>query len=166
VVLNAQTEKVIDSASIIFKAKLLTLDKEGISDVAGILNSVNKNKANFLKTKYDSFIFISVNDKEPYRGWYDSNSGCKYYLAFNKKSAKFYRLGGFDVVDIDDFIKDLEEQEVIIFRDLGGGNEIEGIDIYCLYNYYEMKPRKRFKKGFKCFSKCSEEIVTKIGKPH
>ena len=164
--LNAQETRIIDTTSITFKAKLLTLSRRGITNVKNILDEENKKKVDFLKTKYKSFIFIKINSKDPSYGWYKTKNGCNYYLAYNKEKSKFYRLGGFDIVDINDFFKDLENQEVIIFKDLEEGNEIEEIDIYCLYNYYKMKPKKRLKKGYKCFHKCSKEIITKIGKPH
>jgi len=177
VILSAQNEKAIDSATIAFKAKLLTINRQGISDVEGMLNQINQKKVKFLNTKYEDFIFLKIDFTDTfYEGKIYLNhndsvgrtlfGSCFYYLAFNKKNAKFYRLGGFDIVDIDDFIRDLEEQEVIIFKDLEGGNEIEGMDINCLYNYYQMKPKKRLRKGYSCFSKCSKEIVTKIGSHH
>lgn len=170
--------QVLDSISIAFKAKILTINKQGISNIKNILDQVDNKEIKFLKTKYVDFIFMKVKFSDSdYSGEvylkqkFDSIGrtlfgDCSYYLAFNKKSARYYRLGGFDIIDIDSFIDDLEEQEVFIFKDLEGGNEIEEMDIYCLYNYYEMKPKRRLKKRFNCFSKCSKEIVDKIGKPH
>ncbi|WP_108803801.1 hypothetical protein [Aquimarina sp. Aq107] len=164
---NAQEIKVLDSTSLVFKAKLLTVDLTGIDNKESILNHLeNKREHYFLKTKYSSFVFIKIVSKKPDVGWYRNKKGCSFYLAFNLLNTRFYRLGGFDIIDIDNFIKDLKEQEIILFKDLEGGNEIEEMDIYCLYEYYEMKPKKRLKKGFSCFQKCSKEIIDKIGNPH
>lgn len=175
--LNAQNLKVIDSTSIAFKAKLLSINKQGVSDIKSMLDQVDNKQIKFLKTKYKYFEFLKIDFTDLY---YEAKvyineedligqalfGSCSYYLAFNKVNAKYYKLGGFNDLDIDEFFYDLEDLEIFIFKDLEGGNEVEGIDMYCLYNYYNLKPKRRLKKGYNCFSKCSEEMSTEMGRAH
>lgn len=157
---------IIDSTAIAFKAKLFTLSEYGISDEEKIINDIENQNAFFLKTMYKHFLFIKIEFSQPYRIFENGTRtlfrNCNYYIAYNINDAKFYRLGGFNSIDIDSFIKDLEQIEISIFLDISEGKEIDEINIYCLYDYFKMNPKKRFKKGFSCLCNCEEETQTMI----
>lgn len=172
----SQKVEELDSVSIAFKAKLLCVNRNGVADIKTVLDQIDSKKVRFLKTKYEEFLFLKIEftDKVTYNKAYLNQElmgvglfgSCDYYLAFNKKNGNYYRLGGFECLDIDKFIKDLTSQEFNIFKDIKEGKEIEGVDIYCLYEYYQLKPRKRQKRGFECFPKCSSEIKEQMEMRH
>ena len=156
-----------DSVSIAFKAKLFTVSEYGIADKNQIIKDIESQGVTFLKTKYDNFVFMKIDFSQPYRLPNNHTQtlyrDCSYYIAFNVSNSMFYRLGGFDKIDIDSFFEDLKASEGIIFKDFGAtSNEIEDIDIHCLYNYYSMKKKKRRKKGFNCLVNCSKKTETTI----
>lgn len=155
-----------DTTAVAFKAKLLTISEYGIADKNQILKDIENQKITFLKTKYQSFIFMKVDFAQPYRLPTGSTQtlkrDCSYYIAFNLSNSIFYKLGGFDTIDIDSFFEALEVNESGIFKDIAEGNEVEGIDIYCLHEYYLMNKKKRLKKGFTCLDNCSEKTETTI----
>jgi len=154
----------IDSTAIAFKAKLFTVSEYGMAKKQLILKDIENQNLIFLKTKYKHFLFMKISFSQPYRLPNHEIQmlvrQCDYYLAYNTFDSKYYRLGGFDSVDIDSFFKDLKLREGYIFKN--NCNEISEINIHCLYSYYSMKHKKRIKKGFKCFSKCSDETKQEI----
>lgn len=107
---------------------------------------------------------MKIKFSQPYRTSDNSeltlDRNCFFYIAFNIIKMKFYRLGGFDSVNIDDFIKDLESQEGVNVIDWVNGNEIEEIDMDCLYEYFYLSKKKRLKQKFTCFESCSENTRT------
>lgn len=149
----------IDSTSIKFKAALFTLSEYGIASKGQILKDIENQETIFLKTKYKHFLFLRIKFSQPYRlSDLSENTfirDCYYYIAFNKKNKKFYRIGGFDNLNIEDFIQDLDSVENDYLIDWNDRNEIEGIDIDCLYNYAKLSKKEKFKKGFTCFENCS-----------
>ncbi|MNK08446.1 hypothetical protein D3C87_263840 [compost metagenome] len=156
---------VVDSTSIIFKAALFTLSEYGVANKEQILKDVENQEIAFLRTKYKHFIFLRIKFLQPYRlgeGLSENTliRDCYYYVAFNNKDKKFYRIGGFDNLNIDDFIHDLDSVEKDYILDWNNRNEIEGIDIDCLYNYAKLNKKERLKKGFTCFENCTS--VTKL----
>lgn len=158
--------KNIDTTAIAFKAKLLTVSEYGIADKSQILKDIESQKITFLKTKYESFIFMKVDFDQPYRLPTGSTQtlkrDCSYYMAFSVSNSILYRLGGFDTIDIDSFFEALEANESSIFKDIETGKEIEGIDIYCLHEYFKMSKKKRLKKGYSCMDNCSNKTETTI----
>jgi len=163
---NAFSQERIDSTSIAFKAKLFTVSEYGISNESEILKDIQSQKIIFLKTKYEHFLFMKISFSQPYRlpnkHTQTLYRDCNYYLAFNIEDSRFYKLGGFDILDIDSFFEDLQLREDSIFKDIEEGKEIDEIDIYCLYDYYKMKKRKRVKKGFNCLDNCAKKTETSI----
>lgn len=156
----------IDTTAIAFKAKLLTVSEYGIADKNQVLKDVESQKITFLKTKYENFIFMRVDFAQPYRlpeGRSQTlNRDCSYYIAYNLTDCRYYKLGGFDSLDIDVFFKELKLREGTVFKDIEEGKEIEGIDVYCLHEYYLMSKKKRLKKGFTCLDNCSKKTETTI----
>lgn len=154
-----QTEE-IDSCAIKFKANLLTVSEYGIASKQTILNDIESQEVEFLKTKYKNFFFLRIRFSQPYRtsesGFQTLDRDCYYYIAYNIRDKKFYRLGGFDSIDIDSFINDLQSLESNNIIDWEERNEIQEIDIDCLFDYYNLSPKKRLKRKFKCFENCSE----------
>ena len=154
----------IDSSAVKFKASLFTVSEFGIASKEIILKDLENQKTNFLETKYKKFSFLKVEFSQPYR-MSDSNyvtliRDCTYYLAFNLEDKKFYKLGGFNTLDIDDFIKDLERLEIDNNIPWDEKNIIKEIDINCLYEYSLLDKKKRLKSNFKCFENCSENTKT------
>ncbi|GAB5398565.1 MAG: hypothetical protein Aureis2KO_01500 [Aureisphaera sp.] len=163
---NAQKLSYKDSTSILFKSKLLTVSEFGIGDKQQILNDLEGQKAQFLENKYENFVFVKVVFDQPYRllnqNIVSFNRNCSYYLAYNIIDSRYYRLGGFGELDIDSFFKDLKLRETTIFKSHTSASDIEGINIYCLYDYYRMKDKKRMRKGYECFDNCknvTESII-------
>ena len=162
--LFCQKVEAIDSTSIIFKANLFTISEYGIASKENILKDIENQKVNFLNTKYKSFSFLKIEFSQPYRTS-DTSSltldrSCSYYLAFNITKKRFYKLGGFDNIDIDDFINDLELQEGINIIDWANRNEIAEINIDCLYDYFMLNKKQRLKRKFTCFECCSQNTKT------
>jgi hypothetical protein len=160
---SAQKNQSVDSLSVLFKAKLFTVSEYGVSNKEQILKDIENQKGRFLKTKYKNFMFIKIDFDQMYRsGRYviSFNRPCSYYIAFNVVDSRYYRLGGFDNIDIDSFMKDLKRRETTVFD--FDGNEIEDMDIYCLDNYYSLSRKKRLKKGFNCFANCVSRTETEV----
>lgn len=155
----------VDSTLIKFKATLFTLSEYGIANKEQILKDVENQEIIFLRTKYKHFVFLKIKFSQPYRLGRGSSENtfirdCYYYVAFNNRDKKFYRIGGFDNLNIDDFINDLDSVEKDYTIDWNDRNEIEGIDIDCLYNYAKLSKKEKLKKGFTCFENCSN--VTRL----
>ena len=158
--------KKIDITAIAFKAKLLTVSEFGVSNKNQILKDIENQKITFLKTKYENFVFMKVDFNQPYRlpigRTQTLKRDCSYYIGFNVLTSVFFRLGGFDTIDIDDFFTSLKANESPIFKDIEEGEEIQDIDVYCLYEYYQMSKKKRLKKCFNCMDNCSKKTETVI----
>jgi hypothetical protein len=127
-----------DSISILFKAKLFTVSDYGIGFKDEILNDIQNQKARFLMTTYSEFLFISIEFDQPYRvegGMTTLIRNCNYYLAFDILGSQFYKLGGFDFVNIDSFFERLKRGEGIVSGYPIYNAEIEDVAIPCLYSY-------------------------------
>ncbi len=159
-----QKMETIDSTSVIFKANLFTTSEYGIASKENILKDIESQKVIFLKTKYKSFSFLKIEFSQPYRTSDISsltlNRSCSYYLAFNIIKKRFYKLGGFDNLDIDDFINDLELQEGTNTIDWVNRDEIAEINIDRLYDYFKLNKKQRLKRKFSCFECCSQNTKT------
>lgn len=159
-------EKVVDTVSLGFKAKLFTVSDFGLAEKDIILNDIQNQKISFLKTRYSDFIFMKIDFSQPHRLPDGSELSffrdCSYYLAYSVLSGNFLKLGGFTDLDIDDFFRALRSSGNTFLLDFEGGNEIEGIDIVCLYEYHLMSPKKRLKKGFSCLDNCDSKTETQI----
>lgn len=155
-------QNAIDSTAIAFKAKLFTVSEYGLASKERILQDIDEQEIEFLKTTYKTFIFMKISFSQPYRISESTKStlirNCFYYLAFNKISSRFYRIGGFDNLDIDNFFEDIGGSGEIIFT--FEGEEIDKLDIVCLYEYYKMNNKERSKKGFHCIKNCREITQT------
>ncbi len=162
---NSQSLSTKDSTNILAKSKLLTVSEYGIANKEQIMMDIEGQKAVFLKTLYKDFVFVKVDFSQPYRNLDYSTSTlnrvCSYYLAFSIKDSRFYKLGGFREVDIDDFFRDLKLRELTIFQGISG-DEVADIDIYCLHEYFELNEKKRKKRGYKCLDVCKEKDETKV----
>lgn len=156
-----------DTADVAFKAKLLTLDRHGILAEDKLLNDIKKQKLEFVEYNDSSnWIFIKIKFDQKYGGYIDNYSvlwlgDCYFYLAFRKEKSKFYRLGGFDVLDVEDFVKDIQND--IEYLDVLSNKKLNSeIPIDCIESYVEIPERKKLKKGYKCFKKCSDTLTTTL----
>jgi len=146
-----------DTLGIKFKARLLTLEREGLPNKKYILENLEEREVLFLKTNYDNFIFLKIIGKPPV-GWY-KNSFCNYYLSYNKKTRVFYKLGGFDFLDLDSFFEDLSHNELSMWE---FETDVEEINLECLYKYYILPEKKKNRKKINCHCKCSDEVVKEL----
>ena len=163
----------IDSATVAFKAKLFTVSKYGISPKDSVLSFIENQKLIFLKTSYKNFIFMKIEFSQPYKLSNGSETillgKCNYYLAYNISASKYYRLGGFDNVDIDDFFNALNAKVSSIYVDDKRMTNveyeyIEEIDIFCLARYYKLSKKQRLKTKY-CLGNCNDEISDHIDIP-
>jgi len=156
-----------DTADIIFKAKLLTLDRHGVSDKAKLLEDILKQKLEIIEYSDSSnWIFMKIKFDQKYGGYIDKHSvlwlgNCYFYLAFRKEKSKFYRLGGFDSLDLDDFVNDIQN-DIEYFKILSNEKLNNDIPVNCIESYVELSKRKRLKKGYNCFQKCSDILTTTL----
>lgn len=159
----AQEGKKVDSLNIMFKAKLLTTSEYGIFDKETILNDIQNQKAVFLNTVYENFLFLKIDFSQPYRASDNTIEtlirNCSYYLAFSKIDNRFYKLGGFNLIQVDDFFKDLIQREELVFKQSSNNILVEHFNISCLYDYYKMNDKKRKKKGFECVKNCNDDTA-------
>lgn len=160
---NAQVLSKQDSINILFKSKLLTTSEYGITGKLEILKDIDTQKATFLNTFYKNFVFIKIDFSQKYFRLNQDTSTlirpCSYYLAFSVKDSRFFKLGGFNSTDIEGFFKYLEWREDKIFNGISG-NEVEGVDIYCLQEFSELSVKKKCKNKSLCFENCDD--VTKL----
>lgn len=106
---NAQESKsfrvVVDTSSIVFKAKLMTIERKGFFSEKKIDGFLKDLKHKIYITKDFCFIVINSadyvikNDEEKIALFGD----CKYYLAYSFSNNLYYRLGGFEFENIDEF---------------------------------------------------------------
>ncbi len=163
-----------DSLNIAYKAKLLTTSRLGLADSITIHNSIQNQKVHFIKNPTESVFFLKIKAAQKFYGGNKNTSTgqfghCNYYAAYMSSLNKFYRIGGFDSIDIDDFFNDLESYQVMLdgmkllndFDYLFNENKM---NLLCLMDYYDMNLRKRRRERFKCFNKCSEIITTDVNK--
>lgn len=156
----------VDSANIAFKAKLMTMYRQGITDSTKLIKTIQSQKIEFTKNTSENIVLMKIYfDQIVYskdnttHSWFGN---CNYYLAYNLKKEKFYRIGGFDSNDVVEFIDDIQEysfsteDELFLFNLETFGD----FDMSCLMSYYYMSEKKRKRKGYKCFDRCSEVIFT------
>lgn len=163
---TSQTLTKTDSLNIAFKAKLITISDYGISDKKEILNDLSIQELEFLNTTYKNFIFMKIKFNQPYRKIKSDTflvmKECYYYLGFNIKTSQYYRIGGFNFNSIDSLIIDIETHEPDDFN-FDNNPYIQEIDLNCLYEYHNTKPKKRLKKNISCFKNCISVKMFFIG---
>ncbi len=153
---TAFSQSLLDTTDLIFKAKLLTLNREGIGKRDSVLSSLAKQKSNFLLSPTQNLYFIQITFDQSSSNGAEWLGHCNYYLAFNLSKNKYYRLGGFDSLDIGDFFEDLEGDDFKIFD--FAYQEKSSIDFYCLSTFNDWSGRKKRKRKFTCFDKCSDVL--------
>ena len=160
-------ESKIDTSNIAFKAKLMTMFRTGVNDSTSLVKKIQSQKIEFVENPSKSIILMKIIfnqnvilSKNEGRTVFGS---CNYYIAFNNSNSKFYRIGGFDNNDVIEFIEDMgtyssKMDEALLFYNL---NNVYGdFDMECISIYSELSERKRKKRGYKCFKKCSKELFT------
>lgn len=151
-----------DSLALKFKAQLLTTSRCGLATSDSLLSDIKSQKVTFLNSPSSNTILLKVDFNQRYFTGDVNNQilwlgDCSYYLAFNVKRNKFYRLGGFDELDTDEFFEDFEAVDVSLFNI--EYNKRSEIDFYCLREHAETPFRKRYKK-LPCVPTCSEKLKT------
>ncbi|MBP7540805.1 MAG: hypothetical protein KA802_12840 [Saprospiraceae bacterium] len=144
------------SPNIAFKAKLLTLNRYGLTDSSNIMQQVlNQRLKYYYNIEIKNFVFIEINHSQVYS--YTTNEGlsetfyavgCSYFLAYNLHEAKFYRLFGFDISDYSEFketVSELKFQNFDLYSDL----------LNYLSDIYSTCQNK--KKIYKCDCNCQDD---------
>lgn len=159
--------QVSDTANIAFKAKLLTLDRKGLLDKDAQIKDIVNQKLDFIEyKKSNNWIFMRIKFNQKYGNYFQDKDGavlwlgeCYFYLAFKREEAVFYRLGGFDKLDVENFVKDLKE-DIIEYDDILTNESLNNIiPINCIEKYVKTKGKKK-KTEYKCFNQCSEILRT------
>jgi hypothetical protein len=151
----------LSNEAILFKAKMLTTYRYGAAEQSTILNELNSQQSEFLTNDSSEIVIIKIafaqrNFKGENRDltWIGS---CDFYIGYNRRLFKYYRLGGFDCLDVKDFFYDLKSREHISL--LSDENLNRKIDLLCLNEYAEARSgRKKKKIEARCIKKCSEEL--------
>ena len=81
---------------------------------------------------------------------------CYYYLAYDDDNQTFYRLGGFEKLDLKDFFKNFEVLKATLTI------EESEVDLFCLYEYSDLSEKKKLRKPFDCFKSCEDEIIQQL----
>lgn len=150
----------VDTAAIIFKAQLLTTSRFGVATDTAMIDEIKNQNAVLLPSPSDNLFFIRIDFGQNFYGQAKLFGDCSYYIAFNQATMTFYRLGGFDVTDLQNFFQDLEPNDYKIF-DIGFVDKSE-IDFACLAAFAELPPKKQRKRKYECFPKCSEVFFRKL----
>lgn len=153
----------INQTMVAEKAKLLTISRFGIANKDSIWSDLQKQKLWFIPNKSTNILLMKVRFEQKYRHGNNQSTlwigGCFFYIAYNKKTFKYYRLGGWDTVDAFDFFNDLPPEDYS--RLLLDEKLKENIDFYCLLEYSKWpRKRKKQKKTCPCSKICSEELET------
>mgnify|MGYP006921593043 CR=1 FL=1 len=154
----------VDSSAVMLKAKLLTTSRYGLCLNDSIISDIANQKGNFLKSNSSNILLLGIQFGQKYcLGGQDMQilwiGDCTYYLAFNIKKNKFYRLGGFDKLDTEDFFGDLTLQDETLFDiDYIESGEI---DFNCLKEYSKLSAKKKLSRP-PCLPKCSEKLSTTL----
>jgi len=100
----SQSNEKIDTNLVEFKAKLFTLSVYGLPhDSTNILEEISKQKVERLNIPKGGIIFFKIKFDQKYlKGtsrYIELLGSCNYYIAYNHQMVKFYRLGGWDLLD-------------------------------------------------------------------
>lgn len=156
----------VDTSNIAYKAKLMTMYRQGIADSTELIKTIQAQEIEFIKNPSKKIFLMKIGFSQtihnidgtvkPFFG------SCYYYVAYSQKKNKFYRLGGFDTNDVVEFIDDIKsyhdtDQAAFLYSMEPYYGDF---DISCILSYYEMSDKKRKRTGYKCFDKCSKKIFT------
>lgn len=135
-----------------------------MADENSILSDITDQDVIFLSSPSPNTILLKVNfSQRYYLGDPDHHilwlGNCFYYLAFNIRRNKFYRIGGFDKLDLDEFFDDFETVDYKLINP--EYSRKSKIDFYCLKEYSETPVKRRLKKP-PCLPLCSEELGTSL----
>lgn len=136
-----------DTIDIAFKAKFLTTSIYGIPDKENFIQEIQKQKLEFITYKEsNNFVFMKIKFDQKYTDFYRNAhtawlGNCFFFLAFNKEKSKFYRIGGFDVLDIDEFMMDLSDE--VKYLDYYVDERLtKEIPISCIETYYNVSTKE------------------------
>jgi hypothetical protein len=129
--LNAQA---VSNEDISFKAKLLTVFRLGVASPETIIRDLKDQELKFLTTDSGRIVIMKIAfGQHNFHGETESTAvlgQCFYYVAYNRELYKFYRLGGFDLSDAQEFFADLKADEFIMLT--SDENITSEIDLICL----------------------------------
>lgn len=151
----------ITNDDISFKAKLLTVFRLGIASPETVVRDLKAQELKFLTADTGRIAIMKIAfSQHNFRGETMSNAllgQCFYYVAYNRELYKFYRLGGFDSSDAQEFFSDLKADEFIM---LTSDEKITSeIDLICLSKHAK-RSKLRVKSRRQCDINCSSSIST------
>lgn len=160
---NTYSQK-IDSVGLKLKAQLLTTSRYGIASYDSLLSDITKQRVIFIKSPALNIILLKVHFSQKYfiggdGGHIQWLSDCYYYLAFNIKKNKFYRIGGFEILDLRDFFQDLKADDYGLFGE--AFNKTSEINFLCLRDYNELSPKRQLKQRT-CLPACDKVLTTEL----
>lgn len=152
-----KSEILLDTASLIYKAKLLTLINYGLPHQDSILKILTNQASSLYKSgTNNSIILVKILNQQKivtkYKyGWGEKfiGLGCSYLILYSNINGRFYRLDGFSQNDFCEFYKDLESK--ICFFDL-----IDEPNFEIIKCYYQKYIRKGKYKKLKCSTCCTD----------
>ncbi|CAM4235432.1 hypothetical protein [Flavobacterium terrigena] len=158
---NAQESKsssvVVDTSSIVFKAKLMTIERKGIFSEKKLDGFLKDLKHKIYITK--DFCFIVVNSAD----YVIKNNNekialfgdCKYYLAYSFYNNLYYRLGGFEHENIDEFSSSFLKSSILFSYNDNVLDE-KLVDFLSLVASHKNRKAKKF------FPNCKEVMKDEI----
>ena len=148
--------QVVSKDDISFKAKLLTVFRLGVASPETVLRDLRDQQLTFLTSDTSKVVLMKIAfAQHDFHGDGISRTvlgQCLFYIAYNSRQYKFYRLGGFDSSDAKEFFAELEPQEFIMLT--SDQRITREIDLLCLSERVKkFKSPKRKKK--ECVANCN-----------
>lgn len=143
--------KLLDSSAVLFKARLFTIEREGVVSDKVFFETINTLECKKYISKNFYYIIIKAPD---YLMNYDYEKTaifgeCSYYIAYSIKDNKYYKLGGFDTNNTNEFAKKfISSTDAVNYREI--------VKDASFIDYLRLILSKKNKKAAKFFPMCSE----------
>ncbi|MEJ7643985.1 MAG: hypothetical protein WKF87_05295 [Chryseolinea sp.] len=158
---TALKAQLVTTDDVSFKAKLLTVFRLGIASPETIMRDLKDQELTFLTADTGRIMIMKIAfSQHNFRGDQVSTTvlgKCFYYVAYNTEKYKFYRLGGFDSSDAQEFFEDLKAHE---FISITSDEKVKSeIDLICLSKYVKQTKHRNQRKK-QCVANCSSSLST------
>lgn len=156
---NLASGQVTANEDVGFKAKLLTLSRFGLLDSKMLLDELENQKVDFIHDTSEILILKVYSSKKFFLGtnqhYVDWIGDCNFFLAYNRRNYTFYRLGGFQTLDLRSFFEDMNSSDLISILESQTVNL--HLDIPCLL---KCSKKSKSNTGYECKCNviCSDEL--------